>query len=72
MIEGRAFEPKPYLKRNFYVPEEVQSHNLFTSAWITLNGLVYDITDLLCENHDNPVRSFLYTSPSPLLKATHI
>jgi cytochrome b involved in lipid metabolism len=55
MIRGKKFEGKPYSKRNYYVIEEVRQHNIITSAWITLNNLVYDITNLLTENHSNPV-----------------
>ena len=55
MIKGQIFKAKVYSKRNYYVPEEVKKHNLFTSAWITLNEKVYDITSLLNENHENPV-----------------
>jgi Cytochrome b5-like Heme/Steroid binding domain len=40
-------QPKPFKKRRYYIPEEVEFHNTAFNCWVSFFNEVYDISSLL-------------------------
>ena len=45
--------PPPYLLRRYYLPQEVAEHCTKDDCWVTLFNMVFDLTKLIAENHEN-------------------
>lgn len=42
--------PRPYQLRKYYTPEEVSKHCTADDCWVSFNGQVYDLTQLIQKN----------------------
>ena len=53
-LSGEGFKkgiPGPYKVRRFYLPSEVEKHNSSDDCWVSLFNQVFDLTQLIAENH---------------------
>ena len=46
---------KPYKKRNYYIPEDVEIHNTAADCWVSIFSDVYDLSVLLYEHKGDPL-----------------
>ena len=54
-VDKKKRLPKEYPQRRYYIPANVQIHNMPHDFWISLFNKVYDITRLLDANVGNPL-----------------
>ena len=55
MVDNSKFLKKPYKKRRFYIPADVEVHNTATDCWVSFFNQVYDLSVLLFEHRGNPL-----------------
>ena len=47
--------PKPYIRRRYYIPEDVQKHNTAADCWVSYFHKVYDLSALLLQYRADPL-----------------
>ena len=53
-IDDAKHIPRPYKLRRFYTPKEVSLHNTASDCWVSFFGQVFDLTQLINKNFDQP------------------
>ncbi|OMJ65268.1 hypothetical protein SteCoe_38657 [Stentor coeruleus] len=54
MSEIQKSQPKPFKKRRYYIPEEVEEHNKAVDCWVSFSNEVYNISSLIQANQGKP------------------
>lgn len=55
MVDRSKYLMKPYKKRNYYIPEDIEVHCTAVDCWVSIFNKVLDLSPLLFEHRGDPL-----------------